>query len=214
MELFQDLNLDFSQEIAKNKDLEKYINQAVADPKVFSQYENPLEKPEAPKLNTDFSNYFIMAGLPKVGQEKQPKLLDLLVKIFKKKGCDFIRIEDLEMPVQEDGISYGIIFAKVADSLRAQEAISTIHNHKLDKSSNIVASSFDDYPSFLEVDDHLQIPKSSDLVDLHNHFFDSNNDQFFVKTKNNLQVYKSLVQRSKQEGEESKEILMDLLRDK
>ena len=91
MELFQDLHLDFSQEISKNKDLEKYINQAVSDPKVFSQYENPLEKPEAPKLNTDFSNYFIIAGLPKVSQEKQVKLLDIIMKVFKKKGCDFVK---------------------------------------------------------------------------------------------------------------------------
>ena len=98
------------------------------------------------------------------------------------------------MPVQENGMSYGACFAKVDDALRAQEAISAIHNYKLDKTNTIVASTFDDFKGFLEVEDTLQIPKSSDLVDLHHHFFDSNNDQFFIKTKQNLQVYKSLVQ--------------------
>jgi hypothetical protein len=100
-----------------------------------------------------------------------------------KKGCEFVKAEDLEMPVNEAGVSQGVIFAKVEDHMRAQEAISVINNYKLDKVHSIVATSFDDYNSYLDLDDTFTLPKSSDLVDLYNHYFDANNDQFFLKTK-------------------------------
>jgi len=60
--------------------------------------------------------------------------------------------------------------------LKAQEAISAIHNYALDKKHTLAACQFEDFNSYLEMDDELRIPKSSDLVDLHSHMFDAYND--------------------------------------
>lgn len=44
--------------------------------------EDPRKKNDAPKLNEDFSKYFVINGLPICDAEKSKKLIVLLIKLY------------------------------------------------------------------------------------------------------------------------------------
>ena len=81
-------------------ELQSYIKRAAET--VLAKFENPLDDKEAPQLQTDFSNICILAGLPKVGDDKLDKLIDVLIKQILKKGIDFVTKEKIDMPKQGD----------------------------------------------------------------------------------------------------------------
>jgi len=56
--------------------------------------ECPLDTKEAPKLDTDYSKYIIMTGLPVCDEAKSLKFNKLLIKLFQKQKYDFVT-EDL-----------------------------------------------------------------------------------------------------------------------
>ena len=83
MNILEEFGINFDAEIEKNPDLKWFIDEAIKNNKdLFTEYENPLERPDAPKLNDDFSNYFVIAGLPIVGEDKKQKLIEHIVNIF------------------------------------------------------------------------------------------------------------------------------------
>jgi hypothetical protein len=74
--------MDFDEELKANPELKKYIKDAIN--KNATDLKNPLESKEAPKLDSDFSKYVLMNGLPKCDEAKSVKLNKLLIKIFSK----------------------------------------------------------------------------------------------------------------------------------
>lgn len=76
---------------------------------------DPLTLPDAPKMNDDFSNYFVVNNLPKCKMEKLPKLTTLLESTLKKKNLK-INTEDIEMPINpETQETDGVAFIKMAN---------------------------------------------------------------------------------------------------
>ena len=64
--------LDFSAELAENPELAEYVRQACIN--VVNNVDEPLSKPDAPKLNEDFSKYFVINNLPKCDEARAKKL--------------------------------------------------------------------------------------------------------------------------------------------
>lgn len=79
------------------------------------------------------------------------------------------------MPVEEEK-SLGVAFIKVDNAIKACEAVSAIHGFAIDKKHTIAASTFDEFNTYLEVKDTLEIPKCADLLDLNSYQFDAYND--------------------------------------
>ena len=61
------------------------------------QVDDPKTRPEAPKLNDDFSKYFVVNNLPKTDEARSKKLKTLLVKLLGKKEIT-ITEENIDMP--------------------------------------------------------------------------------------------------------------------
>ena len=90
-EIFPDM--DFTEELQDKPELQKYIKDAIN--KNATDLQNPLEEKEAPKLDTDFSKYIILNGLPVCDEAKCVKFSKLLIKIFAKQKVE-ITEEDIE----------------------------------------------------------------------------------------------------------------------
>lgn len=74
---------------------------------------DPLTLPDAPKMNDDFSNYFVINNLPKCKEEKIPKLVALIEKAIKGKN---LKIEDgdIDIPINPDtNETDGVAFIKM-----------------------------------------------------------------------------------------------------
>jgi len=105
MSILEEHGNNIYSDIQKNPDLEKFINEVVGNTDFMKKFYDPLDQPKAPILNDDFSNYFIIAGLPKAQKEKLPKLLEIVIKIFTKKGVTFITQESISVPLDESCVS-------------------------------------------------------------------------------------------------------------
>ena len=81
--------LDFTEELKEKPKLWEHLRRAISAeaPKVAP----PLSNPDAPKLNDDFSNYFVINNLPQTEEAKVAKLEALIKTVFSKRD---ITIDD------------------------------------------------------------------------------------------------------------------------
>ena len=71
---------------------------------------DPLSANDAPKLNDDFSNYFVINNLPICEEEKIPKLMALIKKVFSNKK---IEVDDGAIDISLDPATnktFGVAF--------------------------------------------------------------------------------------------------------
>lgn len=73
-------DLTFDNEISQNVELADFIRTSCASN--ANQVENPRLRADAPKLDEDFSKYFLINNLPKCDAAKSVKLTQLLIKLF------------------------------------------------------------------------------------------------------------------------------------
>ena len=99
--------LNFDAEIEANPELADYIRSACASN--VNQVENPRLRADAPKLDEDFSKYFLINNLPKCDKEKSKKLTQLLVKLYQKKTFN-VDEANISMPLNDDGMTDGVAF--------------------------------------------------------------------------------------------------------
>lgn len=177
--------LDFTEEITKNPKLEEFIKKECENYEM--EFVHPLRTEEAPQLNTNVSNYFLLCGLPKVDEEKKEKLLKVLLNIFTKKNIDFIKQENITILLNNaTGESYGTAFIECENPKQAKQASAAIHNFALGKANTIMSSTFDEFDRLTKVPDEYQPPKFADLEDLNTYAMDPSNDQFLIREDNNV----------------------------
>ena len=93
--------MDFTAELAETPTLANFLRSSIN--KHSLNIENPLELETCPKLDTDFSKFIILNGLPKAKPDKLQKLNDILLKILNEKlGCS-IKEENIEHSFDENG---------------------------------------------------------------------------------------------------------------
>lgn len=103
----------------------------------------------------------------------------------------------------------GAAFITLDNTQQVRELIQCMNFHAFDKKHTVVASSFDEFDEALHVKEEFVTPKSSDLLDLNSYQFDVDNDQYFVKYKDSIQVRLNLAQRN-QYLEDNYEVLTDI----
>lgn len=95
--------------------------------------------PDAPKLNDDFSNYFVVNNLPKAKEEKIPKLKAIFEKAIQKKNLK-VAEEDIDIPINPDTEETdGVAFIKMSNEENARICVSIFDGFKL-TSKNIFAA--------------------------------------------------------------------------
>ena len=90
----------------------------------FNEYQDPLTLINAPKLDTDFSQYVVINNLPRVEEAKAELLKKVLVKLTDAKGIT-INPAELEMPLRGKD-TYGCAFLRMKSEKEANELISKI----------------------------------------------------------------------------------------
>lgn len=75
----------------------------------MNQIDNPRLRPDAPKLDDDFSKYFVINNLPKCNEAKSKKLIELLVKLYAKKNFN-VEESRITMPFNDEGMTEGVAF--------------------------------------------------------------------------------------------------------
>lgn len=70
--------LDFSEELKKNPHLADHLIKEIQ--REASKVTDPLAKENAPKLDEDFKEYFVINNLPKCAEEKIAKLKGVITK--------------------------------------------------------------------------------------------------------------------------------------
>ena len=179
--------LDFSDEIADNPELEKYIKEACESYEL--EFRDPLSDVEAPKLDEDFSSYFLLCGLPKVEEEKREKLLNVITKIFTKLNIDFISPDKITMLMDDStGKSFGTAFIKCENDKQAKLASKAIHGFDMTKKNKIMSSTFDEFERLVKIPDEYDEPRFADLLDLYSYSMDQANDQFMVRENNQITI--------------------------
>ena len=92
LEIFPDM--DFTQECTDKPELTKYLTGAINANSMGLN--NPLEDAACPKLDSDFSKYIVVNGLPICDSEKAKKLIKLLIKIGEKNNI-IMKEENIEI---------------------------------------------------------------------------------------------------------------------
>lgn len=180
-------DLDFADEITKNPQLEDFIKKECVEYEMV--FTHPMQLETAPKLDTDFRNYFLLCGLPIVDEEKKEKLLKVLTNVFTKKGIEFIKLEDITILMDEQtGQSFGTAFIKCESDKQAKLASAAIHNFALGKANTIMSSTFDEFDRLLEVPEEYEQPRFADLTDLYTYAMDPKNDQFLIREANTVRI--------------------------
>ena len=77
-------SISFEKEIVENTELSEYIRSSCANNIIT--LDDPRLRADAPKLNEDFSKYFVINNLPICDAEKSKKLIQLLIKLYQKKN--------------------------------------------------------------------------------------------------------------------------------
>lgn len=104
-----------------------------------NQVENPRLRSDAPKLDEDFSKYFLINNLPKCDEAKSKKLTQLLVKLFQKKSFN-IDEASISMPLNDDGNTDGVAFVLASSEEQAKLGAAIMNGYQLDKNHLLSAS--------------------------------------------------------------------------
>jgi hypothetical protein len=100
---------------------------------------DPMTLPDAPKLNDDFSNYFVINNLPKCKEDKLPKLITLIETSLKKKNLK-IEPADIDIPINpKTEETDGVAFVKMQNEDQARQGVLVFDGFKLTK-NNVFAS--------------------------------------------------------------------------
>ena len=114
--------------------------------------QDPLLQPDAPKLDDDFSNYFIINGLPIIKKEEEAKIDKLKGYIKKQLGENGIQVEFDDMDISFDEAkkqTYGTAFLKMRSEEEARLGATIMLGKKLGKSITLVTCLFSEFEQMM-----------------------------------------------------------------
>lgn len=168
--------LNFDKEIEQNPELADYIRSACASN--VNQVDNPRTRPDAPKLDEDFSKYFLINNLPKCDEAKSKKLTQLLIKLFDKKSFKTDESK-ITMPLNDEGMTEGVAFVLTSSEEQAKLGAAIMNGYQLDKNHLLSASQINDFEKIMLTSDAVEETTASySLMDLRDPLLDTKREQF------------------------------------
>ena len=180
--------INFDEEITADPELKTYLEKICEERQLL--YTEPLEQEQAPRLNEDFSNTFIISNLPLTDQAKVPKLKKLLMKIFKKKGADYIIEENVEMPLAGEK-NAGCAIVTVKTTTQARLAAEGINGFSLDKKHVLTAATWSEFERVIQIPDEdtaFELPKFASLEDLKSYQIDPFSSEYYLQVGSNIEI--------------------------
>ena len=119
---------------------------------------DPLTLPDAPKLNDDFSNYFVINNLPKCKEDKVPKLVTLIESSLKKKNIK-VTPEDIDIPINPTTEETdGVAFVKLSNEENARIGVSIFDGFKLTKNNIFAACLLPEFEKIMQTTEKFEMP--------------------------------------------------------
>ena len=136
---------------------------------------------DAPKLNEDFSNIFIISNLPKAEAEKLPKLKSVIMKIFTKKGADYITEDMIDIPMAGEK-SAGCAIVKVETTTQARLASEGINGFAMTKKNTLTAATWSEFERIIKIPDNsFSLLKFASLEDLKSYLLNPCSTEYLVQ---------------------------------
>lgn len=171
--------MKFDDEVQTNPEIADFIRSACAAN--VNQVDNPRQMNDAPKLDEDFSKYFLINNLPKCDKEKSKKLTQLLIKLYQKKSYN-LEEDKITMNFNDDGMSDGVAYVLASSEEQAKLGAAIINGYQLDKSHLLSASQINDFEKIMTVDESVdEIASSYSLMDLRDPILDTKREQFLFQ---------------------------------
>lgn len=106
----------------------------------------------------------IVDNIPVVGEDRLPKLQNVIKRIFEKFG----KILTDYYPLGEDKKTKGYMFLEYSSPMHAQQAVKMTNGYKLDKAHTFAVNLFSDYEKYENVPDEWEPPQPKPYKDLGN----------------------------------------------
>ncbi|KAI8996091.1 eukaryotic translation initiation factor eIF2A-domain-containing protein [Gaertneriomyces semiglobifer] len=121
-----------------------------------------IEQQYAPDFSFGFDNVIVVDNVPKVGEAKKEKLLNVIRKIFSNIGR--IKENGLHMPMDSiTGESKGYMFIEFETAEQAALAVKQAHGFKMDKVHVLEVNKFDDVERYAHVEEEYREPEETEF---------------------------------------------------
>ena len=130
-------DLDFTDILEDKPYLAEYLQKQIQIE--AAKVTDPLLSADAPKLNEDFSNYFMINNLPKADESKIPKLKALIMKSTAQNNLG-VQEENIDVPIDpETNKTFGVAYVRMNNEENARIGAALFDSFKLTK-NNIFAT--------------------------------------------------------------------------
>jgi len=147
--------LEFSEDLDKTPELAEFLRMEIAQ--YAMRVTDPLGMTDAPKFNDDFSNYFVINNMPKVSQEKLPKLVGLIGTTLNKKKLT-VEEENIDIPINpETNTTDGVAFIKMRNEEDARLGVTTFDGIKLG-GKTFATCLFPEFEKIMNINDTFAMP--------------------------------------------------------
>lgn len=146
---------DYFKELQDYDELRPYLEEG------DESFENTFK---APEFEGDYNCVIVVDGLPKVGQEKRPKLIAIIFKLY----CQFAPYlneqQDIIMPTDASGMSMGFCFVKFQNEKDALTSQEKTQGFVLSKSNSFTVSLYSDLDKYASVPAAYVEPAETEFV--------------------------------------------------
>jgi len=171
--------INFDSEVEQNEELSDFIRQACVSN--VNQVEDPRKRADAPKLDDDFSKYFLINNLPICNEAKSKRLIELLIKLYQKKNYN-LDADRITMPLNEEGNTEGVAFVLATSEEQAKLGAAIINDYPLDKSHLLSACQINDFEKIMLTSDSVEETAASySLMDLRDPMLNTKHEQFLFQ---------------------------------
>lgn len=156
-----------------------------------AKIKDPLSAANAPKLNDDFSNYFVINNLPKCEEAKVNKLKGLIINITTKQNLN-VTEESIDIPIDAStDKTYGVAFIKMNNEENARIGAALFDNFKLTKNNIFATCLLPEFNRIMQTSEEFKMPEAAgDLRDLNAPILDVKREQYFYTHGKNVIVNK------------------------
>jgi len=179
--------LDFADILEEKPEMVEHLRQSLMKEAMVAS--DPLLRPDAPKFNEDFSDYFVINNLPKCKEAKIPKLVTLIASTLAKKNLT-IAEEKVSIPINpETQETDGVAFVEMNNEENARIGAAIFDGFKLTKNNIFATCLLPEYEKIMQTSEEFELPQAAaDLEDLRAPIFDVKRDQYLYKSGKDLIV--------------------------
>ena len=152
---------------------------------------DPLDDTNAPKLDEDFSNYFVINNLPKCEENKIDKLKGMIIKASQKQNLN-VTEESIDIPIDPStNQTFGVAFIRMNNEENARIGAAIFDNFKLTKNNVFATCLLPEFNRIMATSEEFTMPAAAaDMRDLRAPIFDTKREHYFYTRNKSVVINK------------------------